>query len=333
LSNTCLPDGSCADPGKIAYVSPSGTDNTECSKGNPCTKVLKALATGRPYVKFHGTTDEGVSVSGGRVVTFLADPDAALTRRNGSGGSDAIVTVQDNGTSLSIYDLTIRDAPNSPGGIGCVVPTASGSPSLVLMRVKLINNPGGGISVAGGSLTVTQSTISENQGGGLTMSGAPMTFSIVNNFIYRNGNDVNASTGGLFLLPNGASKLEFNTIIDNKAKVATTSAGGVFCDEVGFTAAHNIIFRNTGGMTGNVQTVGSCLYGDSLNAPGSSNVDNSPGFVHPNAIPFDYHLSATSPRTVIDAAGACNGIDFDGEARPIGSACDLGADEFKPGGQ
>jgi hypothetical protein len=59
-------------------------------------------------------------------------------------------------------------------------------------------------------------------------------------------------------------------------------------------------------------------------------VDNSLGFAHPNATPFDYHLTASSPASVVDAAGACTGVDFDGEVRPTGTACDLGADEYQP---
>jgi hypothetical protein len=53
-------------------------------------------------------------------------------------------------------------------------------------------------------------------------------------------------------------------------------------------------------------------------------------FAHPNGPPFDYHLTAASPSTIVDAAGSCTGTDFDGDARPVGAACDLGADERKP---
>jgi len=59
-SAACLPDGSCGDDSNVAYVDPSGSDNTTCTKSMPCTKVSKALATSRPFVKFHGTTNEQV---------------------------------------------------------------------------------------------------------------------------------------------------------------------------------------------------------------------------------------------------------------------------------
>src|SRR5262249_36591789 len=140
----------------------------------PCTLVSKALATNRPYVKLTGTTDEAVTVDNGRGVTFLAEPGAKLTRTT---GTRAIVTGRDNGTSLTLYDLSIGNAPNNPSGIGIVIPAAAGAPTVALVRVTVANNPGGGISASGGSLTVSQSTISGNAGGGISASGGSLTVS------------------------------------------------------------------------------------------------------------------------------------------------------------
>src|SRR5262249_9068062 len=155
---------SCATPDKVAYVSaaPVGTDNEMCDQAHPCTRVAAALATGRPNVKFHGTTSEAVMVGNGRLVTFPAAPRALLT--SASGG--ATVTVQGDGTSLSINDLTISNTINSTNAVGIVVPAASGAPTLTVSRSTITGNQGGGISASGGTLTVSQSTFSANQGGG-----------------------------------------------------------------------------------------------------------------------------------------------------------------------
>ncbi|CAN5396716.1 hypothetical protein BH11MYX1_BH11MYX1_15790 [soil metagenome] len=177
-------------------------------------------------------------------------------------------------------------------------------------------------------MTVKQSTVSGNAGGGLLLSSTQ--FDIENDFIFQNGNNISTAAGGFYVAnPTAGSRFVFNTVVDNKATSNIASAGGVFCDQAGFVAADNLIFRNTGGPSGNAQTFGSCTYGNSFVMAGSSTVDNSPGFVHPNTQPFDYHLTNLSPTTIVDAAGVCTGIDFDGDNRPIGNGCDLGADEFK----
>lgn len=57
------------------------------------------------------------------------------------------------------------------------------------------------------------------------------------------------------------------------------------------------------------------------------------GFRNPPPAGADFHLSATTPLSVRDAAGDCTGlvsIDVDGDARPNGGACDVGADELDP---
>lgn len=341
-SNACLPDGSCGDDTSVAYVDPAGMSTT-CTKASPCKKVSDALKTNRPFIKFQGTTNEKVVLNGPNV-TFLADPGAKLTDT-----MNGILLQIDGSSQVAIYDLEIGGASgaNTPG-----ISVQPGSTATVtLTRAKLAGNTGPGIAVSSGMVTISQSTISGNTGPGISASGGTLTvsrstvasnngggiltsataFTIKNNFIYRNGNTTMANSGGV-----GAvgivdpSVLEFNTIVDNLASGDTLSVGGVLCDRTGFAAPNNLIFRNTGGTAGNVQTLGICSFGNSFISAGSGPVDNTPMFAHPNSTPFDYHLTAASPSTIVDTAGACTGVDFDGDTRPIGAACDLGADERKP---
>jgi hypothetical protein len=135
-SEVCLPTGSCGGDTNVAYVDPAGTDNASCTRATPCTLLSKALATNRPYVKLTGTTDEAVIIDNGRVITFLADPGAKLTRSNGAG---AIVTVRDSGTSLTVYDLTIivdNKAAINSAGVVCNVP-AFMAPNNIVARNNL----------------------------------------------------------------------------------------------------------------------------------------------------------------------------------------------------
>jgi Right handed beta helix region len=321
-SAACLPDGSCAAENTVAYVAPAGAGKT-CSRTGPCKTVKDALETARPYVKFSGVTDEAVTVDKGRQVTFLSDAGAKLTR--GTGG--AILTVKDDGTSLSVYDLAISDAPNNASGYGVLVAAGSGAPAVRLVRVTLQNNPAGGISVAGGALTVTQSTVSGNQGGGISVTGG--AFDINNSFIVGNGGAdmiTGSDFGGLSLSAGvGANRLERNTVAYNHAKQGTLLAAGIGCSVTNLVAPGNIVTSNNEGLTFPAQTKGVCTYGNSYSVPGSEM--NTLRFKSITTNPPDFHLTAASPTSVLDAGGACTGVDIDGDTRPGGTACDLGADE------
>lgn len=321
-SAVCMPDGSCGSDANVAYVAPNGTSST-CTKTAPCGTLGAAVTTGKATIKVAAglVKSNATTVIDGKNVTIVAEEGSKVDR---DGDDNPVIRVQ-GASDVKIYDLEVTGA--SGNGAHGIEVAAGGSPKLALTRVKLTGNQGLGLSVQGGSVAVSQSTISTNTGGGILISNA--TFVIANNFIYRNGNSAASTVGGLSLAPAANSKLEFNTIVDNEANAGSASAGGVFCDLPGFAAANNLIFRNTGGPTADLQTFGVCTYGNSFVRAGTSAVDNLPGFAHPNIAPFDYHLTAASPTTLLNAGGTCTGIDFDGEARPQGGACDLGADEHK----
>ena len=80
-----------------------------------------------------------------------------------------------------------------------------------------------------------------------------------------------------------------------------------------------------------VQTIGRCTYGNSLLSANNAAETRILGFVK-DTMPRDYHLTASSPtevKNVASCVAATGFVDYDGESRPLGSSCELGADEFK----
>jgi hypothetical protein len=317
-SSACLPDGSCGDDRKVAFVSPAGIDNPQCSQASPCARITAALATTRPYIKLTGSLDERVVVS--RSVVLLADPGTKLT----STTPNTVPLRVDGGIDVEVRDLTVTGVLGTSGN-GIV---ATGGARLGLVRVDVANNGGLGVEVSGGKLTMTSSSISFNGGGGVSVRSAA-TFDLTNNFIFRNGVAETSSLGGLELSvgPSPQNRLEFNTIADNRSLIIS---GGVICNVPGFAAANNLIIRNSlaGSTTiANAQTAGGCSYPTSRIQGDLTDVlfkDPEP------PAPYDYGLLAGSKS--IDQAMTTSTVelDFQGDPRPQGDQKDMGADEYNP---
>jgi hypothetical protein len=320
-SNTCLPDGSCAAAANVLYVKQNGTDTATCAKAAPCGNVMDALMASatKSIIRVEGTIAGNTIIINNRDLTILGDPNTSILNRI----SGDLMSI--NGSSkVRIYDLKIADAA---GNIGInVLSTHTGE--LELQRCVVTNN-GTGILVSGNSsLIVSRSTISLNSLGGINMTSNTPKWDITNNFIFRNGNENSSQVGGIAIsatLGTG-SRLEFNTIVDNDATSGGSRSGGVQCTVNSFPAPNNLVARNEldGSPSAAAQVNGGCNFAMSLTQLDFTNII----FVNPATVPFDYHIKTGS--SVIDMAtgGAPLTVDVDGQARPNGTARDMGADEF-----
>ncbi|MEO7734842.1 MAG: right-handed parallel beta-helix repeat-containing protein [Kofleriaceae bacterium] len=321
-SKACLPDGSCGDDLSVAYVDPAGT-GTVCTSAMPCKKVSDALATNRPYVKFHDVSNEAVTIDNSRVVTFLADPGAKLTRTSNG------LLLEVKGTSqVTIYDLEISGAsgPNNPG---ISIPTGSNS-TLALIRTVIRDNAGAGISMSGGgTLILTQSTVTSNVGGGVAITAGQ--YQLTNNFITKNGGPASAFGGVLVLQVTtaGSHVFDFNTVARNAAGAGNTA--GVTCALVStpLTFTNSIVYDNGIGTQADGNN---CSWSFSNIGPtplaGASNIASDPLFVAPAQ--DNFHIQPTSPARDAADPTATQAIDIDGDVRPQGIGRDMGADEATP---
>jgi len=360
-SLACLPNGTCAPEGTVAYVADSNsTDNTMCTKAMPCTKIQKAIDTGRAVVKLHGNLDEGVNVD--RSLTVLADPATKLTR--GSSGPilqfNNTITVDVNdlaidrsqnpgdpaiqansNTTVTLNRVTVSNAKNN--GITCLGKAMSINGSTIRdngqigvqcnngtlsVSTTTVRNSGQlGVSTNNCALTMSASMIRDNTGGGIQVMNA--TFDVINSFLVHNG-ATNSTVGGAAL---GAPSLignrfEFNTVADNHLKESTLISAGVVCDTLGVMLPNNIIAHNdiNGDVTrGNANTIGACTYPSS--AVGTPLADLK--FANSTTGSYDYRLTAGS--VAIGAASTLStiAVDFEGDPRPA-TGKDQGADEYKP---
>jgi hypothetical protein len=236
---------------QVAYVKPmtlGGSDNAECTLAQPCTKLSKALATGRPYVKLAGVNDEGAMVTiMDRNVTLLAERDAKLVRSSGD-----ILEVRSS-SQVRIYDLEISGAS---GGSSSGISIPSGyTGMLTLTRVKLLNNVGSGINlVDGGVVNVVQSTIKGNTGGGIEALNG--TIDISQSTISGSGKTTSPAAG--ITVTGGKLTLSRSTLSENTGGGLSVAMGGVFI------IVGNVFFNN-GVQTGSIGGISISTSQNSMN--------------------------------------------------------------------
>jgi hypothetical protein len=151
----------------------------------------------------------------------------------------------------------------------------------------------------------------------------------------NNGVDIGDNVGGIF---SGYLKVINNTFDEdtcNGSGNPSTAGGGALLIKGAFTsAATATVANNIGGMgslcslaTGLAVTYSHNMFG-SKSTCGATDAPGSPAFVNDSLYSPDLHLAAGT-NVAVDAGddSLCPSTDFDGQARPQGSHCDIGADE------
>ena len=206
---------------------------------------------------------------------------------------------------------------------------------------------GGGISLqASDTSTLTVSgdglTIANNRtvhvGGGiaaLASTGSTLTLALTNSVLARNRADATGgygSGGGMWvtIASPGAVTMTNVTVVKNRGR---ESAGGVLAGGHGaHTLVNSIVWGNRAPVAADVFAAGNdvsadhCDIGETVGAVTDlgGNINADP------LVSISYHLSGSSAAR---DAGTCTGApatDFEGDPRPSGPGCDIGADEFVP---
>lgn len=227
-----------------------------------------------------------------------------------SGATYALAARAEDTSSLSVVGTDVSVSKTRGPGIR-VVTTGTATCDMTLTNADVRKNRGTGIRVegAGSSLTLTNGILAGNrtraiQGGsaGLVLSGGSLA--IVNSTIRQNRSSCCA--GGLGL-SSGSADVSNAIVWDNHTLNA-------FADDVEINIASVAVDHSDLGEVGGGF------------ADGGGNISADPLFVSRR----DDHLTALSP--AVDT-GTCTGApatDFEGDPRPSGGGCDMGADEFVP---
>ncbi len=282
---------STADPsesGKLTLRGAIYAANAGACTGNTITFALTAFPATTPTTITLGST---VTITG----TVTIDGMGHQVTIDG-GGTTRLFTVN-GGATLAVNALTLTGS-NSAGAGGGIFNSAGGTVTVTNSTLRANSAPyGGGIFNNGGMVTVTNSTISGNSAG---------------------------KGGGI--LNNGTLTLTNSTVSGNSA---TSDGGGIFNSSGMVNAANTLIVNNPGG-----DVAGNGINGTSThNLTGSftfaTPLQNNGGPTQTLALPPGSPAIAHGDPTVCaqSGAGKVNGLDQRGVARPR-ALCAIGA--FEP---
>ncbi len=286
-----------------------------------------------PLISGCRIVNNAASGNGGGIAASVTRPVISACEISGNLTNGAGAAIYCSSTGARITGNTIASNIAGPGASG-------GAVAGVLFRGEITGNTiSGNRGQTGGALflqspqsarvernSIVFNTANDGQGGGVYTAGGNLI--LAGNLI--TGNSATA-TGSAVYCQGGAATITNNTL------AANTGAAALVLPDSGVAANNIVAFNSTGIQKGALSTASArnnCVYNPAganysgSASPGTGDIQQDPVFVNPALL--DYHLAPASPciDTGWPSAPEIPATDLDAQARPQGSAIDIGSDEF-----
>jgi hypothetical protein len=338
-SGACRADQSCALVTDIVYVDNKNgacTGTHAGTKTDPYCDITTALASTSSTILVAGSTTPYSSISVTTAVTkSIVGPGkkAMPPATFGSTSENGVFFSIGSGTSslsLAGVALTGSNTGTISAGVVCSAPS-SATASLTIARSLIVGSGADGVDSTKCILTLDANEITKNQGGGVSVTGG--TYTITNNIISGNGNNTAATVPGFLTDTTATGSFAFNTVAYNQV-TGTTAVSGINCSTTDHAISSSIVYNNTplvaGTQFANACTLTNVVVGMTDTVTSAGAIKLNPALISAANVRLDVSNTAnttTNDMCCIDRLTSGPDHDVDQTHRPINVKWDIGAFE------